>query len=320
MTQSLLKAIAYVRVSTSKQEREGSSLDSQFQEIKTFAQAKNLKIGKVFYESASARNEDGGLKRPEFKKAVELALKKNWPIIVSDIDRFSRTQETIEDFLNRNGTLWSVNNFTADQAELSARAKRAEIDGEKRSRATRKGQARYVAAGGKLGGPTQKANAASAAARKKKSEARLADFERICRKAQKTGASKPQDIAKFLNDAGFPTPRGQPWTEATVRARLNSLRSKIAEQDFAEPVTAPETMPAALSVGSSTDEDIEAIRYALRYENKPAADIDLTIENYLQDKHTHQTSIYIRNLISIGKKKKYEFDRMCKLNENFGMF
>jgi DNA invertase Pin-like site-specific DNA recombinase len=226
MTQILLKAIAYARVSTRQQSRLGGSLDGQLSEIREFAKARNMKIGKTFTDDESARNEERGIERQGFQNATALALKKQWPIIVVEMSRFTRTEKTYADFVDNGGKIFSVEGFGGDEAEMRARAWRAERDGNRRSKATRAGQAKFVAAGGKLGGPdTEKARAASLAVRSARARIRANEFEREYAKANKAGCSRPKDAAKFLNESGFPTPYGQPWTEATVRKRLKALNA-----------------------------------------------------------------------------------------------
>lgn len=217
----MLIVIAYIQVSTTKQSHNGSSLDRQRLAIQEFAQCRNLKIHKFFWDDESARNEEDGSERPEFLKATELSLKKEWPIIVLDESRFTRTEETYDRFVKAGGKLYTVKGFGADEAEMRARIKHAEHDGKVRSRATRKGQERYRAEGGVFGSPELgKAREASVEARKKLAKARAREFSRQYERAKKAGFGEPKDAARFFNENGYLTAQGRTWTAANVRRMI----------------------------------------------------------------------------------------------------
>ncbi len=85
-----LKAVVYARVSTDKQEEEGSSLDTQVENCLALAQANGIKIVEVFREVFT-----GSLyrERPLLTKLRQMARNREFDIIIiNTFDRLSRNQ------------------------------------------------------------------------------------------------------------------------------------------------------------------------------------------------------------------------------------
>ena len=81
------KAAIYCRVSTDSQEREGTSLQTQFENCLTYCQSKGYEISYRFSETYSGLS----LERPELDKLRELVRNEQIDVIVCySLDRLSR--------------------------------------------------------------------------------------------------------------------------------------------------------------------------------------------------------------------------------------
>lgn len=83
-------AVAYVRVSTTAQERSGLGLEAQRQAIADFAEREGLTIGEWFTEAESGAGADALEKRPQLAAAIATARKLRAPVLVAKLDRLSR--------------------------------------------------------------------------------------------------------------------------------------------------------------------------------------------------------------------------------------
>jgi DNA invertase Pin-like site-specific DNA recombinase len=213
----MLSVIAYVRVSTNKQAEYGISLDAQRKQIKVFGKSKGLRIRKWITETGSARNEENGSVRPGFKEATELALEKEWPIIVATPDRFSRTIDSFARFHERGGKVYSTDiGFGEDDAVMSAKIARAQETGNFIGQRTKEGQKRAKAAG-TLGNPDFGAvRAKGNKARHELARLRQEEFRPRRERALEQGAKTDAQVAKAFNDSGYATARGLPWTADNV--------------------------------------------------------------------------------------------------------
>jgi DNA invertase Pin-like site-specific DNA recombinase len=81
-------AVAYVRVSTGKQQRSGLGLEAQKAAIARFAAQEGFKIGETFVETQSGKDDD--TRRPQLKAALAAAKKGRAPVIVAKLCRLSR--------------------------------------------------------------------------------------------------------------------------------------------------------------------------------------------------------------------------------------
>jgi DNA invertase Pin-like site-specific DNA recombinase len=79
-------AVAYVKVSTSKQGRSGLGLDAQRERIGQFATAEGFTIVGEWVEVESGKEDD----RPQLNAAITEARRRKCPIITSKLDRLSR--------------------------------------------------------------------------------------------------------------------------------------------------------------------------------------------------------------------------------------
>src|SRR3954470_10871356 len=83
-------AIAYLRVSTQRQQRSGLGIEAQRVTITRFAEAEGLSIIAEFVEAETGKGADALDRRPELAAALAAARAAKCPVIVSKLDRLSR--------------------------------------------------------------------------------------------------------------------------------------------------------------------------------------------------------------------------------------
>jgi len=105
-----MKAVGYIRVSTSEQAKEGVSLDNQTAKIKAYSDLNDFNLLEIINDPGmSGKN----LKRPGILKLMKMIKKKKIDtIIVYKLDRLSRkvkdTLELIETFEKKGITFHSI--------------------------------------------------------------------------------------------------------------------------------------------------------------------------------------------------------------------
>src|SRR6478736_737352 len=81
-------AIAYTRVSTTRQGKSGLGLEAQQTALAQFAEAEGFNIVQAFSDTESGKHDDD--RRPALAEALAAARKHAAPIIVAKLDRLSR--------------------------------------------------------------------------------------------------------------------------------------------------------------------------------------------------------------------------------------
>lgn len=93
------KVIAYVRVSTGKQEASGLGVEAQHDYIKKACESNNWEVVATFQEAVSGAMLPTD--RPQMAQAINLASTLNIPIVAAKIDRFSRDVEHMAALMKR---------------------------------------------------------------------------------------------------------------------------------------------------------------------------------------------------------------------------
>ena len=226
----MLNAISYVRVSTQNQNDHGDSLNAQRKQNEAFCRSAGLVIKRQFTDVGTARNEENGSDRPEFKRALELALEKQWPIVVATADRFTRTVPVFEDFLRRGGQMIVASEgLTANEAVLRGRITAAQIKGDFIARRTRIGQQEALRKGKKLGNPKiEEARKSAQIVRSRNAQIQIDEFARCFDQERARGAKSDREMAEAFNKRGHVTASGKPWTHENVR-RMRNAREERCE-------------------------------------------------------------------------------------------
>lgn len=219
-------AIAYYRVSTTRQGKSGLGIEAQKAAVHHFAEAEGIEIVGEHMEIETGKGADALDRRPELSAALARARKAKCPVLVAKLDRLSRDVHFISGLMtHRVPFVVAELGADADPFMLHLYAALAEKERALISARTKAALAAKKAQGAKLGNP----RAAETIGRAHAAARAVADHFAvnvlpIVREIQASGLSSLRDIAAALNARGVRTARGGQWHSTTVRNLL--LRSK----------------------------------------------------------------------------------------------
>jgi DNA invertase Pin-like site-specific DNA recombinase len=226
------KHIAYYRVSTTRQGKSGLGLEAQRQAVAQYLNGGDWQIVAEFTEVESGKRSD----RPELDKALAAARMHRCPLVVSKVDRLTRSVSFLSRLLEA-----GVDVRFADLPQIEGATGRfllqqmvavAELEAGMISKRTRDALAAAQRRGVKLGGardvkPSAKTRQKGYAALRARADARATDIAPAIEALQAAGAKSLRDIAAGLNAQGIETARGQgEWTAVQVQRVLARLPSR----------------------------------------------------------------------------------------------
>ena len=210
-----MRAIAYLRVSTTEQGNSRLGLEAQRAAVEAFAQREGIQLLDVVEEV-----ESGGLDpslRPVLAAAMVAAKKKKAHILVAKLDRLSRDVHAISGLMKRDVKFWVAElGVDVDQFTLHLYAALAEKERKLIGQRTSAALQSKIAAGWKAGNPDLQKHLHKSHAT---NTAKADKFAKIVMPAigRMLGAGMSRlAIANELNAAGMPTARGGAWTSASV--------------------------------------------------------------------------------------------------------
>jgi DNA invertase Pin-like site-specific DNA recombinase len=222
--------IAYYRVSTARQGRSGLGLEAQRSAVATYLNGGDWKIIDEFVEVESGRRSD----RPELERALSAARLRRLPLVVSKVDRLTRSVGFLSRLLDagvdvRFADLPQIEGPTG-QFLLQQMVAVAQLEAGMISGRTKAALAAAKKRGTKLGGDrgyriTTKARLKGAAAVADKAAKRAADVMPVIEEIKASGTTSLRAIAVALNDKAIPTAAGGEWT-ATQVARVVARADK----------------------------------------------------------------------------------------------
>jgi DNA invertase Pin-like site-specific DNA recombinase len=204
-------AIAYIRVSTSKQANSGLGLEAQQAAVARFAAAEGFEIVQTFTEVQSGKDDDQ--KRPQLSAALQAARKARAPVLVAKLDRLSRDVHFISGLM-KHRVPFIVADLGADSDPFMLHLFAALAEKERRmiSQRTRDALAAKKAQGVKLGGLREYGRLAKEAAVERAKALSIVFAE--------LASESANAAARILNERNVATPTGRPWSAVTViRAR-----------------------------------------------------------------------------------------------------
>jgi DNA invertase Pin-like site-specific DNA recombinase len=221
------KFVAYYRVSTQKQGRSGLGLDAQKQAVAVYLNGGNWRIVEEFTEVESGKRSD----RPELDKALAAARLHRCPLIVSRVDRLTRSVAFPSKLPEANvdvrfADLPQIEGATG-KFLLQQMAAVAELEAGMISARTKAALKAAKKRGVQLGGfrgtmPTARASARARAALQARADERAADVLPTIKELQASGAVSLRAIAEGLNRRGIPTARGNgQWSAVQVSRVLD---------------------------------------------------------------------------------------------------
>jgi DNA invertase Pin-like site-specific DNA recombinase len=232
------KFVAYYRVSTERQGRSGLGLEAQRAAVEHYLNGGDWRIVAEFTEVESGRRSD----RPELDKALAAARLHRCPLVVSKVDRLTRSVAFLSRLLEA-----GVDVRFADLPQIEGATGRfllqqmvavAELEAGMISTRTKAALAAAKARGKTLGGPRLRksdgqpviighsAQSAGAKANRKRAIDRAVDLAPTIKQVQAEGAATLQSIAAALDAAGITPPRGQgKWSPTQVKRTLEAMPS-----------------------------------------------------------------------------------------------
>lgn len=142
-------AVAYYRVSTQKQGQSGLGMEAQEAAVRSFCDARGLKLDAAFTEVESGRKSD----RPELAKAFAKARRVRGVVVIAKLDRLARDVHFVSGLIKQGVAFACVDAPDDDAFMLHIRASVAEDEARKISQRTRDALAAAKARGVKLGNP-----------------------------------------------------------------------------------------------------------------------------------------------------------------------
>jgi len=210
-------AVAYVRVSTSAQERSGLGLEAQRAAIEEFAEREGLTVRQWFTEAESGSGSDALEKRPQLAAAIAAARKLKVAVLVAKLDRLSRDVHFISGLMaHRVEFIVTALGKQADPFILHLYAALAEKERLMISERTKAGLQAAKRRGTRLGmmgrskTTVRRIAALGAQANVTAAVERLAPLKLHVKDALAEGRSL-RTAATWLNDRGIKSPGGGNW-------------------------------------------------------------------------------------------------------------
>jgi DNA invertase Pin-like site-specific DNA recombinase len=204
-------AIGYTRVSTQEQGKSHLGLDVQAQQIRNYCTREGLELLTIHEEVETGKGHDALERRPILRQAMQEARKQGATIIVSKLDRLSRSVAFISSLIAHQKSFIVVElGENVDTFVLYSLAALAERERDLISQRTREALRRIKERGEKkLGNP----NAAKAAplgwaAARAKADSEAQRVRSIVQAALSQGITSNRGIAAYLNEMRIPTSRG----------------------------------------------------------------------------------------------------------------
>lgn len=221
--------IAYYRVSTGRQGRSGLGLEAQRAAVAVYLNGGDWHITSEFTEVESGKRSD----RPELDKALAAARLHRIPLVVSKVDRLTRSVAFLSRLLEA-----GVDVRFADLPQIEGATGRfllqqmvavAELEAGMISKRTKDALAAAKRRGKQLGGDrgarlTAKARKSGNEAVARAAKQRAADVAPVIAELQAAGAESLRAIATGLNARGIPTARGSGQWSAVQVARVLERR------------------------------------------------------------------------------------------------
>jgi DNA invertase Pin-like site-specific DNA recombinase len=213
--------VIYRRVSTSRQFQSGLGLEAQSESVRRYlsTQPDSVVLADMV-EAESGKNDD----RPILRQAVELCRKESATLLVSKIDRLSRSLRLIMMLEQYKVPFIAADN--PEMNELVCHIMVALAQSERKTIATRVRDALKQAKirGVKLGGPNiNEARQLANKSRMERAKTRNDKLRLVVRETmEKTGLTKLADIAQALNLRGIKTNRGCEFTPTQIHRLLKN--------------------------------------------------------------------------------------------------
>jgi DNA invertase Pin-like site-specific DNA recombinase len=213
------RAIAYLRVSTQRQQRSGLGIDAQRATIARFAEAEGLKVIGEYVEAETGKGADALERRPQLAAALAAARTAKCSVLVSKLDRLSRDVAFVSGLMaQRVPFIVAELGRDADPFMLHLYAALAEKERRLISERTKAALAAKKANGARLGNPRniEKAGAIGRNVQIAAADEFVAGLSPLLRSIRGTGAITIGAVTRALNERGIRTARGARWHVSSV--------------------------------------------------------------------------------------------------------
>ena len=225
------RAVAYLRVSTQRQQRSGLGIEAQRAAIERFAEAESLTIIAEFVEAETGKGADALDRRPQLAAALATAKAAKCCVVVAKLDRLSRDVAFVAGLMaQRVPFIVAELGRDADPFMLHLYAALAEKERRLISERTRAALAAKKAAGAILGNPhnLEVAGSLGRAAPCQAADHFAEDLAPVIATIRTEGANTLRSMAAGSNRRGFKSARGGQWYPSSVanllsRAELSFL-------------------------------------------------------------------------------------------------
>ena len=213
------RAVAYLRVSTHRQQRSGLGIEAQRAALARFAEAERIQLIAEFVEAETGKGADALDRRPQLAAALAAARKAKCSVVISKLDRLSRDVAFVAGLMaQRVPFIVAELGRDADPFMLHLYAALAEKERRLISERTKAALAIRKANGAFLGNPT---NIREAGQIGRTSAIEAADEHArsllpVLRAIRAEGAQSIGSITAALNERRIPTSRGARWHVSSV--------------------------------------------------------------------------------------------------------
>lgn len=226
----MAKYVAYLRVSTARQGRSGLGIEAQRQAATDYLASVGGSLVAEHVEVESGRKAD----RPELAAALAACRMHGATLLIAKIDRLSRDAVFLLNLRDAGVEFVAADLPGANRLTVGILALIAESEAEAISARTRAALAAAKRRGVRLGktwrqnfGEIGRAKGRKAARAVQGANAiqRAADRAAHVAKLRAAGLQTPSELARGLNDAGVPAPRGGAWSCGQVQRLLVRLEA-----------------------------------------------------------------------------------------------
>jgi DNA invertase Pin-like site-specific DNA recombinase len=222
------RAVAYLRVSTQRQQRSGLGIEAQRAAIERFAAAEGLTLIGEYTEAETGKGADALDRRPQLAAALAAARTAKCSILVSKLDRLSRDVAFVAGLMaQRVPFIVAELGRDADPFMLHLFAALAEKERRLISERTRAALQAKKASGARLGNPAnlQEAGSLGRTAQRASADRFVANVLPQLVSVQRNGATSLAEIAAALNERGVQSPKRGKWHRSAVRNLLARAKS-----------------------------------------------------------------------------------------------
>lgn len=218
--------VAYIRVSTAKQQISQLGLEAQRAAVQAYAAAGGHTIVAEYVEVESGKRAD----RPQLAAAMAACRLHRATLVIAKLDRLARNVAFIAGIMDAGIDFLATDSPFASRLTLHILAAMAEHEAAAISARTKAALAAAKARGVKLGNPNgaaallagcREAAAASAASRRAAAADRAAAVRPLLKQLRAEGIVTARAAAAELNRRGVPAPSGGVWYAQQVR-RVNA--------------------------------------------------------------------------------------------------